>query len=233
VRGYRSGDNPARWRGHLAESGLAKRSAIAKVEHHAALPYAELPAFMTALRQREGVAAQALMFTVLTASRTGEVIGAKWSEIDLDGALWVIPAGRMKAGREHRVALAPQAVALLRELPREGDDGFVFIGARAGTGLSNMSMTAVLKRMGRGDITTHGFRSAFRDWAAECTAYPAEVVEMGLAHAISDKTEAAYRRGDLLEKRKRLAADWARYCFSPVAKTVKTGGKVTPIRGWQ
>ncbi|MGO9401742.1 MAG: tyrosine-type recombinase/integrase [Xanthobacteraceae bacterium] len=227
VRGYRQGDNPARWKGHLQEA-LPARGKIAKVEHHAALPYAELPAFMTDLRQREGVAAKALMFTILTAARTGEVAGSKWSEVDLTNAVWTIAGSRMKAGKEHKVALAPQAVALLRDLPREGedDDGYVFIGARPGTGLSDASMTAVLKRMGRGDITVHGMRSAFKDWASERTNYPNEVSEMALAHKVSDKVEAAYRRGDLLAKRKRLAADWAAYCFSPPAK-----GEVVPIGG--
>lgn len=230
VRGYRSGDNPARWRGHLEEA-LPKRSQIAKVKHHAALPYAELPTLAAKLRQREGVAARALMFTILTASRTGEVIGARWREIDLNNAVWTVPASRMKAGKEHRVALAPQAVALLRELPREGDsdDGYVFIGARPGTGLSNMAMTAMLRRLGHGDITVHGFRSAFRDWVAERTSYPGEVAEMALAHRVSDKVEAAYRRGTLLEKRKRLAADWVMFCLSPPAKA--KGDVVVPIGG--
>ncbi|MGO9399494.1 MAG: tyrosine-type recombinase/integrase [Xanthobacteraceae bacterium] len=229
VRGYRSGDNPARWDSHL-DQALPARGKIAKVKHHAALPYAEIPALMADLRQREGIAARALAFLICNAARSGEVIGAKWSEIDLDGALWVVPAARMKGGKEHKVALAPQAVELLRDLPSEGgDDGFVFIGARPGTGLSDSSMTGVLKRMGRGDITVHGFRSSFKDWCSERTNYPNEVSEMALAHKVSDKTEEAYRRGDLLEKRKRLATDWARYCFSPAAKT----GEVTPIRGRQ
>ena len=157
VRGYRQGDNPARWRGHLSEA-LPARSANGKVEHHAALPYAELPAFMAELRQREGVAAQALEFTILTAARTGEVIGARWDEIDLEAGVWTVPAGRMKAGKEHRIPLSPRAVELLKDLYREDGNDFVFIGSQAGAGLSNMAMTTVLRRMGRGDITVHGFR---------------------------------------------------------------------------
>ena len=225
VRGYRSGDNPARWKDHI-EAAVAKKAKVA-VTHHPALPYAEIPAFMAALGERDGVAARALEFTILTAARTGEVIGAKWGEFDLDAATWVIPGKRMKGGKEHRVPLSDRAVELLRGAYRE-DSEFVFIGAQSGAGLSNMSLTAVLKRMGRGDITTHGFRSTFTDWATERTAFPKEAVDMALAHAVSDKVEAAYRRGDLLNKRRRLAADWATYCTTaPVA----TGATVTPLRG--
>jgi integrase len=227
VRGYRQGDNPARWRGHLSEA-LPARSANGKVEHHAALPYAELPAFMADLRKREGVAAQALEFTVLTAARTGEVIGARWDwdEIDLKAGVWVVPAGRMKAGKEHRIPLSPRAVELLKDLYREDDNDFVFIGPRAGSGLSNMAMTTVLRRMGRSDITVHGFRSAFRDWAAERTNFPREVAEMALAHTIGDKVEAAYRRGDLFAKRKALMEAWAKYCEAPAP----AGDKVVPMK---
>jgi integrase len=172
VRKHRTGDNPARWKGHLSEV-LPKR-AQTKVEHHPALPFADLPAFMTALREREGVAAQALQFAIMTAARTGEVIGAKWDEIDLDDGIWKIPANRMKAHREHRVPLSEQAVDLLRDLHRERGNNFVFIGTQAGTSLSNMAMAATLRRMGRDDITTHGFRSTFRDWAAERANFPRE-----------------------------------------------------------
>ena len=225
VRGYRQGDNPARWRGHLSEA-LPARSANGKVEHHAALPYAELPAFMADLRKREGVAAQALEFTVLTAARTGEVIGgARWDEIDLKAGVWTVPAGRMKAGKEHRIPLSSRAVELLKDLYREDGNDFVFIGSQAGSGLSNMAMTTVLRRMGRGGITVHGFRSTFRDWAAERTNFPNHVVEQALAHTISDKVEAAYRRGDLFAKRKALMEAWARYCEAPVS------GGVVPMRG--
>ena len=225
VRGYRQGDNPARWRGHLSEA-LPARSANGKVEHYAALPYAELPAFMADLRKREGVAAQALEFTVLTAARTGEVIGgARWDEIDLKAGVWTVPAGRMKAGKEHRIPLSSRAVELLKDLYREDGNDFVFIGSQAGSGLSNMAMTTVLRRMGRGGITVHGFRSTFRDWAAERTNFPNHVVEQALAHTISDKVEAAYRRGDLFAKRKALMEAWARYCEAPVS------GGVVPMRG--
>jgi integrase len=224
VRGYRAGDNPARWRGHLSEA-LPARNGIAKVEHHAALPYAELPAFMADLRIREGVAAQALEFTILTAARTGEVIGARWDEIDLEAGVWTVPAGRMKAGKEHKTPLSPRAVELLKDLYREDGNDFVFIGSQAGSGLSNMAMTTVLRRMGRGDITVHGFRSSFRDWAAERTNFPNHVVEMALAHVVGDKVEAAYRRGDLFAKRAQLMAAWAKYCDAPAP----VGVKVVPM----
>jgi integrase len=223
VRGYRQGDNPARWKGHLSEV-LPARGQVARVEHHAALPYRDVPAFMAALREREGTAARALEFAILTAARTGEVIGARWGEIDRTDRTWTVPASRMKGGRKHVVPLSARAVELL---PTDGDDGFVFVGARAGTGLSNMGMTAVLRRMGYGHITVHGFRSAFRDWAAEQTNYPNHVVEMALAHVVGDKVEAAYRRGDLLAKRKQLAEAWSRYCSAPPAPA---GDVVTPMR---
>jgi integrase len=226
VRKYRTGDNPARWTGHL-EHVLPSKGKLAKVNHHAALPYAELPDFMRRLRERDGVAAKALEFTVLTAARTNEVIGAKWDEIDLQAGTWTIPSDRMKGGREHTVPLSKRAVELLRELPTEEGNGHVFIGPTQGVGLSNMAMTAVLRRMGHGDITIHGMRSTFRDWAAERTNYPNHVVEMALAHAVGDKVEAAYRRGDLIQKRRQLAEAWAKYCTSP---PVRAAGTVTPIR---
>ena len=214
VRGYRTGDNPARWKGHLAEV-LPARNQIAKTRHHAALPFAEVPAFMTDLRARVGIAARALEFTILVAGRTSEVTGAHWSEIDLSAKVWTVPAGRIKGGREHRVPLSEPAVALLKALPREGQ--FAFPGARRRRAISNMAMDAVLRRMGYKDgrATVHGFRSTFRDWAAEQTAYPNHVVEMALAHAIGNQVEAAYRRGDLFDKRRRLMAEWSRYCASP------------------
>jgi integrase len=223
VRGYRTGDNPARWKGHLSEV-LPARSQIAKAEHHPALAYTDLPSFMAALAEREGVAARALEFTIMTAARTGEAIGAQWPEIDLKTKVWTVPAGRIKGGREHRVPLADRAVEILRRLPREDGNPFVFIGPGA-SGMSNMAMAAVLKRMARDDITVHGFRSTFRDWAAECTACPNHVVEMALAHVIGDKVEAAYRRGDLFAKRTRLMADWSRYCTRPAP-----AGEVVPMR---
>ena len=187
----------------------------------------ELPAFMTALAEREGTAARALEFTILTAARTGEVIGATWDEIDLKAKVWTVPAGRIKDGREHRVPLSDRGSKLLEALPTERDNPFVFIGARE-RGLSNMAMAAVLKRMKRDAITVHGFRSTFRDWAAERTAYPNHVVEMALAHVVGDKVEAAYRRGDLFDKRRKLMADWAKYATT---KPVEASGDVVPIRG--
>jgi integrase len=224
VRGYRAGDNPARWKGHLGEV-LPARGQIAKVQHHRALPFAEVPGFMVQLAAREGMGARALEFLVLTAARTGEVIHARWSEIDLDRMLWTVPAERMKGGREHRVPLSDRAVALLRALPREAD--FVFAGERRGTAIASTAMSNLLRRMGRLDITVHGFRSAFRDWAAERTGYANHIVEMALAHVIGNKVEAAYRRGDLFGKPAHLMADWAKYCMT---KPVDGANNVTPLR---
>jgi integrase len=213
VRKFRQGENPARWRGHL-DHLLPERGKLQKVEHHAALPYAELPGFMVELREQEGVAARALEFTILTVARTGEVIGAWADEIVVAERLWTVPAERMKAGKEHRVPLSDATVAILKKM--QGEDGdFVFPGAKPQRPLSNMAMTMVLRRMGRGNITVHGFRSTFSDWCSERTNFPAEVREMALAHAVSDKVEAAYRRGDLFEKRRQLAEAWARYCAAP------------------
>lgn len=209
-RGYRQGDNPARWKGHL-EHELPARNKVQKVEHHAALPYAEMAAFMAELRTKEGVSARALEFAILTATRSGEVRGAKWSEIDLQARIWTIPAERMKAGKEHRVPLANEVIALLKALPREDDVDQVFLAPRGGQ-LSDMSLTAVLRRMGRTGLTQHGFRSTFRDWAGETTAYPREVCEHALAHRLADGVEAAYQRGDLLAKRVGLMSEWAKYC---------------------
>lgn len=211
VRGYRQGENPARWKGHL-DHLLPARAKVKKVQHHPTLPYAEIGAFMKTLREQEGIAAKALEFTILTAARTGETIGARWSEIDLSEKVWTVPPERMKAKREHRVPLCERAVTILTELDHLRQGEFVFPGRREGAALSNMAMLQLLDRMGRGDLTTHGFRSTFRDWAAELTAYPREVAEMALAHSIGDKVEAAYRRGDLFEKRRHLMHDWAAYC---------------------
>jgi integrase len=173
---------------------------------------------MATLADREGIAARALEFTILAAARTGEVIGATWPEIDLAAKVWTVPAGRIKGGREHRVPLSDHLLEILDSLPREQDNPFVFIGPRAG-GLSNMAMSSVLSRMGRTDITVHGFRSTFRDWAAETTGFPNHVVEMALAHVIGDKVEAAYRRGDLFAKRARLMAEWDRFCSTRLSGT--------------
>jgi integrase len=210
VRGYRKGENPARWRSHL-DKLLPTRAKIQKVKHHPALPYAEIGAFMEALRGQEGIAARALEFLILTAARTGEIIGAQWDEVDLDERVWVIPEARMKAGREHRVPLSGPALAILKKMNEMRESDFVFPGGRKGKPLSNMAMLAVLKRMGRDDLTAHGFRSTFRDWAAERTNFPREVVEMASAHTIENKVEAAYRRGDLVQKRRQLMEAWARF----------------------
>jgi integrase len=222
VRGYRTGDNPAQWK--LLAKALPARGQIRKVQHHAALPYTDIPGFMAQLAQREGVAVRALEFLILTAARTGEIIGGRWSEIDRTHKLWVVPAERMKAGRPHRVPLSDRALKILDELPCEGDA--LFVGSKASAHMSNMAMAMLLKRVGREDITVHGFRSTFRDWAAEQTSYPNHVVEMALAHTIGDKVEAAYRRGDLLTQRARLMAEWARYCYAPQ----QPRATVTPIR---
>lgn len=207
VREYRTGENPARWRGRL-DKLLAKPSKVRKAKHHAALPYAQLGAFMKRLRDVEGLGARALEFAILTAARSGEVRGARRSEIDREGRLWTIPAGRMKAGREHRVPLSEQAVALLEALP-ELDADLLFPGRTSGM-LSDMTLSAVLRRL-KVDATVHGFRSTFRDWAAEQTNFPNEVAEMALAHTVSDKVEAAYRRGDLFVKRQKMMESWAGY----------------------
>ena len=212
VSGLRDGANPARWKGHI-EKLLPKRSKVAAVEHHAALAYAELPAFFLRLQAADGMGAKALEFAILTAARTGEVLGATWQELDVEARLWTIPAARMKAGREHRVALSGAAVVLLRKLAtiRQGD--YVFPGQQDGKPLSNMALLMCLRRMDRDDLTAHGFRSTFRDWCAEQTNFPSEVAEMALAHTVAGKVEAAYRRGDMLEKRRELAEAWARYCI--------------------
>lgn len=215
VRHYRKGDNPARWNGHLVEALVAPGD-IAKPKHHPALPFTELPLFMVELAKREGIGARALEFTILTAARTGEVIGATWDEFDLKAKTWTIPAGRMKAKKQHRVPLSDAAVDLLKALPTEKGNPHVFVGPRKGSSLSNMGMAVVLKRMERTNITVHGFRSTFRDWAAEQTTFENNVVEMALAHTVRNKVEAAYRRGDLLEKRKPLMALWAQFAMTPV-----------------
>ena len=214
VRGYRQGENPARWKGHL-DKLLSKRSKIRQVEHHPALPYDELPEFMRKLREKDGIAARALEFTILTAGRTGEVLGTIWNEIDFAEKLWTVPAARMKAGREHRVPLCNRALAIIEEMKQVRDeDGFVFPGRRRRKPLSNMAMLKLLRRTGRNDLTVHGFRSTFRDWAAERTNFASEAIEMPIAHAASDKVEAAYRRGDLMEKRRQLMAHWEKFCVN-------------------
>ena len=221
ARGYRDGENPARWRGHIAQI-LPVRSRLTR-GHHKAMPYNEIPAFVGALHQREAVSALALDFTILTAARTGEVIGAKWAEVDLDKAIWTVPASRMKAGKEHRVPLSPRAVEILKST--QGLRTEWLFPATKGGSMSGMAMSMLPRRM-KVDVTVHGFRSSFRDWSAECTGYAHEVAEMALAHTIENKVERAYRRGDLFDKRRRLMDDWAAYCAMPATAV----GNITPIR---
>ncbi|KXF90270.1 tyrosine-type recombinase/integrase [Phaeobacter inhibens] len=208
--GIRSGDNPARWRGHL-DHLLPKPKKVRAVKHHPALPHAQIADFMADLAQREGVAARALAFTILTAARSGETRGMTWGEVDLDAKVWTIPAGRMKAAKEHRVPLTDAALSLLDQRADGTPDNALIFGSEAKPGkpISDMSMTAVLRRMERADITVHGFRSTFRDWAGETTGFPREVIEAALAHGIKDKAEAAYARSDLFDKRRKLMEAWA------------------------
>jgi integrase len=193
---------------------LPAPSAAKRVEHHAALPWQELPAFMADLRQHDSISARALEFAILCAARTGETIGARWQEIDLDGKVWTVPADRMKGGKEHRVPLSDRAVKILRDLPREKSSPYVFPGGKAKAPLSNMAMLELVRGM-RPGLTVHGMRSTFKDWASEATNHPNIVSEAALAHSISDKVEAAYRRGELLDKRVRLMKDWSAYCMRP------------------
>lgn len=221
VQHYRHGPNPARWKGHL-DKILAAPSKVTKVKHHRALPIDAAADFVCTLREQAGISARALEFAILTAARSGEVRGATWAEIDLDAEEWIVPAERMKAGKEHRVPLSPASLKLLGSLSRVDGTDLVFPSSNKKP-LSDMALTAVMRRM-KVDAVPHGFRSTFKDWASERTSYPREVVEMALAHAIGDKVEAAYRRGSLLAKRRRLTADWADFC-----ETVKTGETVTSI----
>lgn len=207
VAGYRTGDNPARWRGHL-ETALPRPNKVRRIKHHTALPYAELPGFLAKLCQQDGMAAKALEFVVLTAARSGEVRGATWSEFDLEAGVWIVPGERMKAGKEHWVPLSPGALKLLQALPRTSE--WVF-PSPTGRALSDMALSAVLKRMAV-DATVHGMRSTFRDWAGETTAFDRETIEHALAHRLKDKAEAAYARGSQLEKRRRLMNAWGEYC---------------------
>jgi integrase len=218
--------NPARWRGHL-DKLLSKRTKLSR-GHHAAMAYADVPAFIAGLREREGMAALALEFCILTAARSGEVLGARWPEIDLAGKVWTVPATRMKAGREHRVPLCARALAILEPLSKARTNDFLFAGQRAEKPLSGMAMEMLLRRMGVSDITVHGFRSAFRDWAGNETHFARELAEAALSHVIGDKAEQAYRRSDALDKRRKLMDAWANYC-EPKAGTnvlrLKLGAK--------
>jgi integrase len=231
VRGYRDGDNPAEWANCL-EHVLPARGTITKVSPHAALDWRDVPAFMDGLASNhEGIAARCLQFTVLTACRTGEVVGAKWDELDFAAKTWTIPAERMKARKEHRVPLSEPALQILRSLPREKGSPFAFISAaRKGKSLSSTAMNGLLRHMQRsGDISVHGFRSSFRDWCSEATSFPDHIAEMCLAHTIGNAVERAYKRTDLFEKRRQLMAAWAKFATSkPVAKTTPSGN-VVPI----
>jgi integrase len=212
--------NPARWKGHLAN--LLPPCQRLPRGHHAALPWKELPAFIAALRQRCGTAPRALEWMILTASRIGEALGARWREIDIEAGLWLVPAQRMKSNKAHRVPLSPSALALLAALPKGQPDDLVFPGHKAGKPLSDMMMKALFVRMGVVGITSHGFRSTFRDWAGEATSHPREVCEAALAHAVGNAVELAYRRGDALEKRRALMCDWAAFCDGLAPATLST-----------
>lgn len=210
AKGFREGENPARWRGHL-DHLLPKQLKLAR-GHHAAMPYERVAAFLAQLRDSDSLAAQALELCILTAARSGEILGMQWNEVDLEKKLWTVPACRMKAGREHRVPLSARAVSILRDLHKVKSSSFVFPGLVRGKPLSNMAMEMVLRRMKLEEVTVHGFRSSFRDWAGNVSSFPREVVETALAHVIGDKAEQAYRRSDALEKRRRLMDSWAAYC---------------------
>jgi integrase len=222
ARGYRNGgENPARWRGHL-DHLLPAKSKLRRVEHFAALPYGEIGTFMAKLRQQPGTAARALEFLVLVAARTSEVRLARWDEIKGDG--WLVPAERMKSNVPHRVPLVSRAAKLLKTLPRQGE--YIFMGSRVGAPLGIHSLPRVLQRMGHTNLTVHGFRASFKTWASECTSYPRDVVEMALAHSVGAGVEAAYQRGDLFEKRRRLMQAWADFCAAP-----PRAGRVVALRG--
>lgn len=225
ARKYRDASNPARWRGHL-DHLLAAPTKVKRVEHHPAMPWSALPSFMMELRSNPSISSKALQLLILTACRTSEVIGAQWSEVDIESAVWTIPAGRMKADREHRVPLTEPMLDILKALPRIEGNPFVFPGARAGRPLSNMALLQLMRGLGHGvngaksAAVPHGFRSSFRDWCGEVSSYPREVAEAALAHVNGDKTEAAYARGDLFTKRRKLMTDWSSFCTRPPATVI-------------
>jgi integrase len=218
ARGYRSGENPAAWRGHLSHL-LPKRAKLTR-GHHAAMAYQEIPAFLAKLQRSNTVAAMALEFAILTAARSGEVYRARWSEIDAVARVWVVPAARMKAAREHRVPLSKRALAIVEALAEAKTCDYVFPSPRGRRPLSHVAMAKVMDRLEVDGPTVHGFRSAFRDWCGEATAFPREIAEAALAHVIGDKAEQAYRRGDALEKRRKLMDAWAAYCEPKAASNV-------------
>lgn len=223
---FREDTNPFAWRGHL-DKLLPKPSRVKRVRHHPALPYAETPKFMVELRANNFVSARALEFMLLTATRTGEVVGATWDEIDVAEKVWTVPPERMKSGNEHKVPLSERPLEILSRLPREDGNPHVFIGGRKGRSLSNMAMLELMKGMRPGYVP-HGFRATFRTWTAERTNYPHIVCELALGHTQSDALMRAYQRGDLFQKRRRLMLDWAKFCASPAAK--EAGSNVTPMR---
>jgi integrase len=224
ARNWREGENPARWRGHLDQL-LPRRSKVRRVEHHRAMPWREVAGFVQRLRCSFSMQSRCLEFLILTAARSSEARGARWSEIDLTSKVWTIPPERMKGGREHRVPLSESAMAVLRPMMQFGTDGFVFPGLNDASTLSPMTLARLVVATGGAGATVHGMRSTFRDWAGEATNYPREVAEAALAHALEDKTEAAYQRGDLLERRRRLMADWAAFCDRPMVAS-----EVIPLR---
>jgi integrase len=211
VKGWRTGENPARWRGHL-KNALPARQKLAR-GHHAAMPYAQVPAYVKRLQSAEAMAARGLEFLILTASRSGEVMGAQWPEFDLEKAVWTVPAERMKAGKEHRVPLSPRAVAIIKDLHETKVNDFVFPGEKKERPLSPMAFAMLMRRMKVSQYTAHGFRSAFRDWAGDETSYPRELAEAALAHRVGDETERAYRRSDALDRRRKLMVAWADHCL--------------------
>ena len=223
TKGYRDGENPARWRGHLQHTLPATRK-LQPIVHFAALPYHEVGDLMAALREQTSITARALEFLILTASRAGEVRGARWDEIDVDDSMWVLPPGRMKSGRKHRVPLSPRAIAIVMEMAEVRQSEFVFFGTKLGRAISRNTMTVLVHRMGY-ECTTHGFRSTFRDWAGECTSFPREIAEAALAHVTGNAVERAYRRGDAFEKRRVLMEQWAVFCER------RDSANVIPLRG--
>ncbi len=231
VRGHRPpGTNPAKWKGHLDQVLPAPRK-VAPIAHHAAMDYRELPAFMTKLRQDDTVAARALEFLILTAARSGEAVGARWDEIDFASKTWIVPGSRMKGGREHRVPLSDRALAILRDLPRQDGNPHLFVGREPGTVMSKWAPDTCMERLGlRGVVTIHGFRSSFRDWAGETTAFAHDICEAALAHVRGDHSVRAYARGDLFDKRAKLMAAWATYLSKPPTKTT---GDVVALRAGQ
>ncbi len=223
--GHRTGENPAVWKANLKHL-LPTRPNNWRDNHHAALPYVELPAFMASLRWQDGTGAAALEFTILTATRSGEVRGATWSEIDIDAAVWIVPAERMKGKREHRIPLIGRALEIVRRMSEIRQSDYVFPGRTGKAAMNDMTLMAVLRRMGRGEFTVHGFRSSFRDWCGDETRFTRDIIEAALAHVLEDKTEAAYRRGDALVKRRELMAAWDAYC-----KSFDSAANVLPFTG--